>query len=106
MPRRLPDGTLNGIYIQRLKDKLCNRSNASSEVEFIDAWAHLMGEEGRGIPTILEMGTYTRLDCVTGTAGRMRQTRVHAVHHRPHPTALPPLLLPHPLTHSTLPVSL
>jgi len=47
---RLPDGTLNGIYIQRLKDKLGNRSNASSEVEFIDAWAYLMGEEGRGIP--------------------------------------------------------
>ena len=69
MPRRLPDGSLNGIYIQRLKDKLGNRSNASSEVEFIDAWAHPLGEEGRGIPTILEMGTYTRLDCVTGTAG-------------------------------------
>jgi putative acyl-CoA dehydrogenase len=65
VPRRLPDGSLNGIYIQRLKDKLGNRSNASSEVELIEAWAHLIGDEGRGIPTILEMGIFTRLDCVT-----------------------------------------
>jgi len=84
MPRRLPDGTLNGIRIQRLKDKLGNRSNASSEVEFIDAWGWLLGEEGRGIPTILEMGTYTRLDCVTGTAGMMRHAVVQAIHHARH----------------------
>jgi putative acyl-CoA dehydrogenase len=102
MPRRLPDGTLNGIYIQRLKDKLGNRSNASSEVEFIDAWAHLMGEEGRGIPTILEMGTYTRLDCVTGTAGMTRQAVVQAVHHARHRKVFGALLIHQPLMQSVL----
>jgi putative acyl-CoA dehydrogenase len=102
MPRRLPDGTRNGIYIQRLKDKLGNRSNASSEVEFIDAWAHLMGEEGRGIPTILEMGTYTRLDCVTGSAGMMRQAVVQAVHHARHRRAFGALLIEQPLMQSVL----
>jgi putative acyl-CoA dehydrogenase len=102
MPRRLPDGTLNGIYIQRLKDKLGNRSNASSEVEFVDAWAHLMGEEGRGIPTILEMGTYTRLDCVTGTAGMMRQAVVQAVHHARHRKVFGALLIHQPLMQSVL----
>jgi putative acyl-CoA dehydrogenase len=102
MPRRLPDGTRNGIYIQRLKDKLGNRSNASSEVEFIDAWAHLLGEEGRGIPTILEMGTYTRLDCVTGTAGMMRQAVVQAVHHARHRRAFGALLIDQPLMQSVL----
>src|SRR5215475_506599 len=84
MPRRLPDGTRNGIFIQRLKDKLGNRSNASSEVEFVDAWALLLGEEGRGVPTILEMGTYTRLDCVTGSSGMMRAALVQALHHAHH----------------------
>src|ERR1700733_2225734 len=102
MPRRLPDGTLNGIYIQRLKDKLGNRSNASSEVEFIDAWAHLMGEEGRGIPTILEMGTYTRLDCVTGSAGMMRQAVVQALHHAGHRKAFGSLLIDQPLMQTVL----
>jgi putative acyl-CoA dehydrogenase len=102
MPRRLPDGTLNGIYIQRLKDKLGNRSNASSEVEFIDAWAHPLGEEGRGIPTILEMGTYTRLDCVTGSAGMMRQAVVQAVHHARHRKAFGALLIDQPLMQSVL----
>ena len=102
MPRRLPDGTRNGIYIQRLKDKLGNRSNASSEVEFIDAWAHLMGEEGRGIPTILEMGTYTRLDCVLGSAGMMRQSLVQALHHARHRRAFGTLLIAQPLMQSVL----
>ena len=102
MPRRLPDGTLNGIHIQRLKDKLGNRSNASSEVEFIDAWAHLLGEEGRGVPTILEMGTYTRLDCVTGTAGMMRQAVVQALHHARHREAFGSLLIEQPLMRSVL----
>jgi putative acyl-CoA dehydrogenase len=102
MPRRLPDGTRNGIYIQRLKDKLGNRSNASSEVEFTDAWAHLMGEEGRGVPTILEMGTYTRLDCVTGTAGMMRQAVVQAVHHARHRKVFGALLIDQPLMQSVL----
>jgi putative acyl-CoA dehydrogenase len=102
MPRRLPDGALNGIYIRRLKDKLGNRSNASSEVEFIDAWAHLLGEEGRGVPTILEMGTYTRLDCVTGTAGLMRQAIVQAVHHARHRKVFGALLIDQPLMQSVL----
>jgi putative acyl-CoA dehydrogenase len=102
MPRRLPDGTLNGIYIQRLKDKLGNRSNASSEVEFIDAWATLLGEEGRGIPTILEMGTFTRLDCCTGSAGMMRQAVVQALHHAQHRKAFGSLLIEQPLMRSVL----
>ena len=102
MPRRLPDGTLNGIYIQRLKDKLGNRSNASSEVEFIDAWAHLLGEEGRGIPTILEMGTYTRLDCVFGSAGMMRQAVVQTLHHARHRQAFGARLIDQPLMRSVL----
>jgi putative acyl-CoA dehydrogenase len=102
MPRRLPDGTLNGIYIQRLKDKLGNRSNASSEVEFIDAWATLLGEEGRGIPTILEMGTFTRLDCCTGSAGLMRQAVVQALHHARHRKAFGSRLIDQPLMRSVL----
>jgi putative acyl-CoA dehydrogenase len=102
LPRRLPDGTRNGIYVQRLKDKLGNRSNASSEVEFIDAWAHLLGEEGRGIPTILEMGTFTRLDCVTGTAGMMRQALVQSLHHARHRKAFGATLSNLPLMQSVL----
>src|SRR5258708_4522621 len=102
MPRRLPDGSLNGIYIQRLKDKLGNRSNASSEVEFVDAWASLLGEEGRGVPTILEMGTFTRLDCCTGSAGMMRQAVVQALHHAHHRKAFGSLLIEQPLMRSVL----
>jgi putative acyl-CoA dehydrogenase len=100
MPRRLPDGSLNGIYIQRLKDKLGNRSNASSEVEFIDAWGSLLGEEGRGVPTILEMGTYTRLDCCTGSAGMMRQAVVQSLHHARHRKVFGALLIDQPLMRS------
>jgi putative acyl-CoA dehydrogenase len=102
MPRRLPDGTLNGIYIQRLKDKLGNRSNASSEVEFVDAWATLLGEEGRGVPTILEMGTFTRLDCCTGSAGMMRQALVQALHHAHHRKTFGARLIDQPLMRSVL----
>jgi putative acyl-CoA dehydrogenase len=102
MPRRLPDGTLNGIYIQRLKDKLGNRSNASSEVEFVDAWGSLLGEEGRGIPTILEMGTFTRLDCCTGSAGMMRQAVVQALHHAHHRKTFGSLLIDQPLMRTVL----
>lgn len=102
MPRRLPDGSLNGIYIQRLKDKLGNRSNASSEVEFVDAWAAPLGEEGRGVPTILEMGTFTRLDCCTGSAGMMRHALVQALHHAHHRKAFGSLLIEQPLMRSVL----
>jgi len=81
VPRYLPDGTRNAIRVQRLKDKLGNRSNASSEVEFCDAVGWLVGPVGRGIPTILEMGSHTRLDCVVGTAGIMRAALCHALRH-------------------------
>ncbi|HEY1313131.1 MAG TPA: acyl-CoA dehydrogenase family protein, partial [Steroidobacteraceae bacterium] len=102
VPRRLPDGSRNGIFLQRLKDKLGNRSNASSEVEFVDAWGHRVGEEGRGIPTILEMATYTRLDCVTGSAGMMRQAVVQAVHHARHRKVFGAPLINQPLMQSVL----
>jgi putative acyl-CoA dehydrogenase len=102
MPRRLPDGSRNAIVIQRLKDKLGNRSNASSEVEFHGAWAHLLGEEGRGVPTILEMGTYTRLDCAIGSAGLMRQALVQCLHHARHRRAFGAPLIDQPLMQSVL----
>lgn len=79
VPRRLEDGTLNGVHLQRLKDKVGNRSSASGEVEFDGAWGLLMGEEGRGIPTIIEMATYTRLNCVAGSAAILRQATVQAI---------------------------
>lgn len=81
VPRFLPDGSRNAIRVQRLKDKLGNRSNASSEVEFAGAAGWLVGPIGRGIPTILEMGSHTRLDCVIGSAGIMRAALTHALHH-------------------------
>src|ERR1700722_11569270 len=102
MPRRLPGRSRTRIYVQRLKDTLRHPPNASSEVEFIDAWAHLMGEEGRGVPTILEMGTYTRLDCVTGTAGMMRHAVVQALHHARHRKAFGALLIHQPLMQTVL----
>jgi putative acyl-CoA dehydrogenase len=81
VPRFLPDGTRNGLQLVRLKDKLGNRSNASSEVELVDACGQLLAEEGRGIPTILEMGVYTRLDNAIGSCGLMRQCVSQALHH-------------------------
>jgi putative acyl-CoA dehydrogenase len=97
MPRWTPDGTLNAIRIQRLKDKLGNKSNASSEVEFEGAWARLIGEEGRGIPNIIEMGNYTRLDCAIGSAGIMRQAVAQAIHHADHRSAFQKKLADQPL---------
>ncbi|RJG26386.1 isovaleryl-CoA dehydrogenase [Massilia cavernae] len=81
VPRFLPDGSRNDIRVQRLKDKLGNRSNASSEVEFCGAVGWLVGKPGRGVPTIIEMASHTRLDCVLGTAGIMRAALTHALHH-------------------------
>jgi putative acyl-CoA dehydrogenase len=81
VPRFLPDGARNAIRVQRLKDKVGNRSNASSEVEFDGASGWLVGEAGRGIATILEMGNHTRLDCSLGAAGLMRAALTHALHH-------------------------
>ncbi len=79
VPRWRPDGTLNAVHVQRLKDKVGNRSNASGEVEFDGAWGLLMGEEGRGIPTIIEMATTTRLSCVAGSAAILRQATVQVI---------------------------
>ena len=81
LPRYLPDGSRNQIRVQRLKDKLGNRSNASAEVEFTGAYGWLLGKLGRGIPTILDMGSHTRLDCVLGSAGTLRAALTHALHH-------------------------
>jgi len=102
VPRWRPDGQRNAIAIQRLKDKLGNKSNASSEVEFHDAYGLLLGEEGRGVPTILEMGTYTRLDCVLGTAGMMRQALSQAVHHARHRQVFGRRLVDQPLMQAVL----
>ncbi len=79
--RVLPDGTRNAIRIQRLKDKLGNRSNASSEIEYTGAFCRMIGEEGRGVRTIVEMVHHTRLDCVSGSTGLMRQALAQAIHH-------------------------
>jgi putative acyl-CoA dehydrogenase len=81
LPRFTREGRINALFIQRLKHKLGNQANASSEVEFADAEAWLVGEEGRGVPQILAMGTLTRLDCALGTAGLMRQALAIALHH-------------------------
>jgi putative acyl-CoA dehydrogenase len=84
MPRFRPDGSVNALRFQRLKDKLGNRSNASSEVEFMDAFAWRVGDEGAGIRTILQMVQLTRLDCAVASAGLMRMALVQAVHHCRH----------------------
>jgi putative acyl-CoA dehydrogenase len=97
LPRVLPDGTRNGFHIVRLKDKLGNRSNASSEIELDGAWAVLVGEEGRGVRTIIDMVNHTRLDCVIGSASLMRQAVAQATHHAAHRTAFGRLLNDQPL---------
>ncbi|MEL6422551.1 MAG: acyl-CoA dehydrogenase family protein [Pseudomonadota bacterium] len=81
MPRVLPDGEMNGIHLRRLKSKLGNHANASAEVVFDEAQAWRIGEEGRGIPVIMEMVTHTRLDCALGSLGLMRRGLVEAIHH-------------------------
>ncbi len=102
VPRWRPDGRKNAILVQRLKDKLGNRSNSSSEVEFQDAYGIMVGEEGRGIPTIIEMANYTRLDCVIGSAGLMRHAFVQAAHHARHRIAFGRLLAEQPLMRNVL----
>ena len=102
LPRVLPDGTRNRIHLQRLKDKLGNRSNASSEVEFREAWARLVGEEGRGVATIIDMVTHTRLDCVMGSAALMRQAVAQATHHAAHRTVFGRHLADQPLMGNVL----
>ncbi|MFF7235054.1 acyl-CoA dehydrogenase family protein [Streptomyces collinus] len=102
VPRVLPDGTLNTFLIQRLKDKLGNRSNASAEVEFDGTWARRVGEEGRGVRTIIEMVAATRLDCALGSAGLMRQAVAQAVHHCAHREAFGGKLIDKPLMRNVL----
>src|SRR5271168_4968124 len=102
LPRILPDGSRNAFHIQRLKDKLGNHSNASSEVEFHGAWARMVGEPGRGVPTIIEMVGHTRLDCVIGCAAGMRAGVVGATHHAAHRSAFGKRLIDQPLMRNVL----
>jgi putative acyl-CoA dehydrogenase len=102
MPRILPDGERNRFHLQRLKDKLGNRSNASSEVEFHSAWARMVGEEGRGVPTIIEMVNHTRLDCVLGSTSGMRHGVARATHHAAHRSAFGKRLIDQPLMRNVL----
>ncbi|MES2739765.1 MAG: isovaleryl-CoA dehydrogenase [Pseudomonadota bacterium] len=102
LPRFTPDGRRNQIRVQRLKDKLGNRSNASAEVEFTGAYGWLLGQAGRGIATILEMGSHTRLDCVLGSAGIMRAALTHALHHARRRSAFGRPLADQPLMQNVL----
>lgn len=102
VPRLLPDGTRNALYFQRLKDKLGNRSNASSEVEFRGAHAVLLNEEGRGVATIIEMVRHTRLDCVIGAAGLIRRCTAEALHHTCQRYAFSKPLIDQPLMKNVL----
>ncbi len=102
LPRILPDGARNAFHIQRLKDKLGNHSNASSEIELHGAWARMVGEPGRGVPTIIEMVGHTRLDCVIGTAAGMRVGVVNATHHAAHRSAFGRKLIDQPLMRNVL----
>ena len=102
MPRFRPDGAVNALRFQRLKDKLGNRSNASSEVEFADAYAVRVGAEGAGIRTILEMVQLTRLDCAIASAGLMRMALAQAVHHARHRLAFQKKLVDQPLMRAVL----
>ncbi len=102
MPRWTLEGERNAVQILRLKDKLGNRSNASSEVEFHGAFAQLVGEEGRGIPTIIEMGNYTRLDCCIGSSALMRQAVAQAIHHARYRIAFQKKLIDQPLMTNVL----
>ncbi|MGJ4946864.1 acyl-CoA dehydrogenase family protein [Bradyrhizobium sp. HKCCYLS20291] len=102
MPRFTPDGAVNALRFQRLKDKLGNRSNASSEVEFAGAYAERIGEEGRGISTIIQMVQLTRQDCAISSAGLMRSGLSHALHHARHRSVFQKHLADQPLMQSVL----
>ena len=102
VPRVLDDGTRNPFAVQRLKDKLGNRSNASSEIELDGTWGVGFGEEGRGIRTIIDMVAATRLDCVLGSSGTMRQALVRAIHHTRHRRAFGSALVDQPLMRNVL----
>jgi putative acyl-CoA dehydrogenase len=102
LPRVLADGSRNAFHIQRLKDKLGNHSNASSEIELHGAWAQMVGEPGRGVATIIEMVGHTRLDCVIGSAAGMRAGVLRALHHTSHRKAFGKLLVQQPLMRNVL----
>ncbi len=102
VPRALPDGTRNAFAIQRLKHKLGNRSNASSEIEFDGTHAWLIGEEGRGVRTIVEMVNSTRLDCIIGSSGLLREALSQAIHHTRHRKAFGAYLIDQPLMRNVL----
>jgi putative acyl-CoA dehydrogenase len=102
LPRFRPDGSVNALYFQRLKDKLGNRSNASSEVEFADAFGWRVGEEGRGVRTIINMVQLTRLDCAIASAGIMRMALAQALHHARHRMVFQKRLAEQPLMRSVL----
>ncbi|HEY8200034.1 MAG TPA: isovaleryl-CoA dehydrogenase [Actinomycetota bacterium] len=102
LPRVLPDGTRNAFFIQRLKDKLGNRSNASAEIELHEAQAWMVGGEGDGVRTIVEMVNCTRLDCIVGTAALMRQGVAQATHHAAHRSAFGRRLAEQPLMRNVL----
>jgi len=102
LPRVLPDGSRNAMHLQRLKDKLGNHSNASSEVEYHGAWARMVGEPGRGVPTIIEMVGHTRLDCTLGAAAGMRWAAAQAIHHATYRSAFGAKLIDQPLMRNVL----
>src|SRR5207245_537972 len=102
MPRFTPDGSVNAIQFQRLKDKLGNRSNASSEVEFTGAYAQRIGDEGKGIRTIIQMVQLTRQDCAIASAGLMRSGLAHALHHARHRSVFQKHLADQPLMRAVL----
>lgn len=102
MPRFAPDGSVNAIQFQRLKDKLGNRSNASSEVEFVGAYAERVGEEGKGIRTIIQMVQLTRQDCAIASTGLMRSGLAHALHHARHRSVFQKHLADQPLMQAVL----
>jgi putative acyl-CoA dehydrogenase len=102
LPRVLPDGSRNGMFVQRLKDKLGTRALASAEIELDGALAGLVGEEGRGVPAIIEMVTHTRLDCVLGSAALMRRAVAEATHHAAHRSAFGRRLTDQPLMQNVL----
>ena len=102
LPRHRPDGSRNQFYIQRLKDKLGNQANASSEGEFRGALAWMVGEEGRGVPTIIEMVAMTRFDCMIGSSSLMRQALTQAIHHCSHRQVGGRVLVEQPLMQNVL----
>jgi putative acyl-CoA dehydrogenase len=102
MPRYRPDGSVNALHFERLKDKLGNRSNASSEVEFVEAFAWRVGEEGRGVRTIIQMVQLTRLDCAIASAGLMRMALAQALHHARHRIVFQKRLAEQPMMRSVL----